>query len=269
MTKSTIWTILGVIAAVVIAWILVEFVFTAIVFLFKLVIVAIVEHQAADLMNPARFLVAGSDHLDDHFRKAVTGHHPLDRIIIFIEPVIVAVTQLEARAIFVDGRTKLPDLPDPVHRQCGIVGPQQRLVRIDQDDAFVQPRDDLAQVAEIYGFPQRFQGCCHGERLIATAVDQPADRLFDLSPDTMRTTAPLMLVHHRSPKKDLALRARCGETVRGPRSRRHVGRCRSANVSTYAQRTAVVGRGMAIPTGHGRVHAVRLRDRRHHAADPE
>lgn len=42
MTKSTIWTILGVIAAVVIAWILVEFVFTAIVFLFKLVIVAIV-----------------------------------------------------------------------------------------------------------------------------------------------------------------------------------------------------------------------------------
>ncbi|MDZ8276776.1 hypothetical protein R2Q81_12575 [Microbacterium aquimaris] len=42
MTKTTFWTILGVIAAVVIAWILVEFVFTAIVFLFKLVIVAIV-----------------------------------------------------------------------------------------------------------------------------------------------------------------------------------------------------------------------------------
>ena len=42
MTKSPIWTILGVTAAVVIAWILVKFVFTAIVFLFKLVIVAIV-----------------------------------------------------------------------------------------------------------------------------------------------------------------------------------------------------------------------------------
>lgn len=42
MNKSTIWTVLGVIGAVVIAWILVNVLFSLIAFAFKLLIVAIV-----------------------------------------------------------------------------------------------------------------------------------------------------------------------------------------------------------------------------------
>lgn len=42
MNKSTVWTVLGVIAAVVIAWILVDVLFSVLWFLGKLVIVAIV-----------------------------------------------------------------------------------------------------------------------------------------------------------------------------------------------------------------------------------
>jgi uncharacterized membrane protein YeaQ/YmgE (transglycosylase-associated protein family) len=42
MNKSTIWTVLGVIGAVVIAWFLVNVLFSLIAFAFKLLIVAIV-----------------------------------------------------------------------------------------------------------------------------------------------------------------------------------------------------------------------------------
>lgn len=42
MKTSTIWTILGVVAAVVIAWILVNVLFSIIAFAFKLLIVAVV-----------------------------------------------------------------------------------------------------------------------------------------------------------------------------------------------------------------------------------
>ncbi|MFG6444219.1 hypothetical protein ACFXP7_02970 [Microbacterium sp. P06] len=42
MNKSTIWSVLGVIVAVVIAWFLVNVLFSVIAFAFKLLIVAIV-----------------------------------------------------------------------------------------------------------------------------------------------------------------------------------------------------------------------------------
>lgn len=42
MTKSTIWTVLGVIAAVIIAWFLVSVIFQLLAFAFKLLIVAAV-----------------------------------------------------------------------------------------------------------------------------------------------------------------------------------------------------------------------------------
>lgn len=42
MNKSTIWTVLGVVGAVVIAWFLVNVLFSVIAFAFKLLIVAIV-----------------------------------------------------------------------------------------------------------------------------------------------------------------------------------------------------------------------------------
>lgn len=42
MNKSTLWTVLGVIAAVVIAWILVDVLFSLLWFIGKLIIVAIV-----------------------------------------------------------------------------------------------------------------------------------------------------------------------------------------------------------------------------------
>ena len=42
MNKSTVWTILGVIAAIVIAWILVDVVFSLLWFIGKIVIVGVV-----------------------------------------------------------------------------------------------------------------------------------------------------------------------------------------------------------------------------------
>ena len=42
MNKSTIWTVLGVIAAIVIAWILVEVLFSVLLFVGKVVIVGVV-----------------------------------------------------------------------------------------------------------------------------------------------------------------------------------------------------------------------------------
>jgi hypothetical protein len=42
VNKSTVWTILGVIAAIVIAWFLVNALFALLAFVFKLVIVAVV-----------------------------------------------------------------------------------------------------------------------------------------------------------------------------------------------------------------------------------
>ena len=42
MRKSTLWTILGVIAAVVIAWILVNVLFSLIAFVFRIAVVAVV-----------------------------------------------------------------------------------------------------------------------------------------------------------------------------------------------------------------------------------
>jgi hypothetical protein len=42
MTKSSLWTIVGVIVAIVIAWVLVNILFSVIAFIAKLVIVAVV-----------------------------------------------------------------------------------------------------------------------------------------------------------------------------------------------------------------------------------
>lgn len=42
MNKSTVWTVLGVIAAIVIAWILVDVIFSLLWFIGKVVVVAIV-----------------------------------------------------------------------------------------------------------------------------------------------------------------------------------------------------------------------------------
>ena len=42
MNKSTVWTVLGVIAAVVIAWILVDVLFSVLLFIGKIVIVGVV-----------------------------------------------------------------------------------------------------------------------------------------------------------------------------------------------------------------------------------
>lgn len=42
MNKGTIWTIVGVIAAVVIAWFLVNALFSVVAFIFKLLVVAVV-----------------------------------------------------------------------------------------------------------------------------------------------------------------------------------------------------------------------------------
>lgn len=42
MSKNTLWTVLGVIASIVIGWFLVNLLFSVIAFVFKLVIVAVV-----------------------------------------------------------------------------------------------------------------------------------------------------------------------------------------------------------------------------------
>ncbi len=58
MNKSTIWTVLGVIAAVVIAWILVDVLFSVLLFIGKVVIVGIV---AVIVFLVLRRIFAGRD----------------------------------------------------------------------------------------------------------------------------------------------------------------------------------------------------------------
>ncbi len=58
MNKGTIWTIVGVIAAVVIAWFLVNVLFSVLAFFFKLLVVAVV---AVIVFIVLRMLFARSD----------------------------------------------------------------------------------------------------------------------------------------------------------------------------------------------------------------
>lgn len=58
MTKSTVWTIVGVVAAVVIAWFLVNLLFSVLAFAFKLVAVIVV---AAIVFFAMRALLGRSD----------------------------------------------------------------------------------------------------------------------------------------------------------------------------------------------------------------
>lgn len=58
MTKSTVWTIVGVVAAVVIAWFLVNLLFSVLAFIFKLIAVVIV---AAIVFFAMRALLGRSD----------------------------------------------------------------------------------------------------------------------------------------------------------------------------------------------------------------
>lgn len=58
MNKGTIWTIVGVIAAVVIAWFLVNVLFSVLAFFFKLLVVAVV---AVIVFFVLRMLFARSD----------------------------------------------------------------------------------------------------------------------------------------------------------------------------------------------------------------
>lgn len=58
MTKSTVWTIVGVVAAVVIAWFLVNLLFSVLAFAFKLVAVIVV---AAIVFFAMRALIGRSD----------------------------------------------------------------------------------------------------------------------------------------------------------------------------------------------------------------
>jgi hypothetical protein len=57
VNKGTIWTIVGVIAAVVIAWFLVDALFSVLAFIFKLLVVAVV---AVIVFVVLRMLVARS-----------------------------------------------------------------------------------------------------------------------------------------------------------------------------------------------------------------
>ena len=58
MNKSTVWTVLGVIAAIVIAWILVDVLFSVLLFIGKVVIVGIV---AVIVFLVLRRIFAGRD----------------------------------------------------------------------------------------------------------------------------------------------------------------------------------------------------------------
>ena len=60
---------------------------------------------------------------------------------------VVALTQAETLAVFVRGPAQLLDPGDAVHRQRGLVRPDQRARGMDEDDARGQPRHQLFEVA--------------------------------------------------------------------------------------------------------------------------
>ena len=104
-------------------------------------------------MDPTRVLLALDRDFDHDLGEGLARRDPLDRIIVGLQPMIIPVAQAEAAAILVHRPTQLLQAFDPVHRQRGIVRPEQALVGVDQNHPLVQPRDDLSQVPEVGGIP--------------------------------------------------------------------------------------------------------------------
>ena len=81
-------------------------------------------------------------HLDDDIVERLAGDDSFDRILPDVDKMVVAVIQLKVLAILADGSPERGHRLDAVHRQRRVVRPRERLVRLNQDDAVRQSRDD-------------------------------------------------------------------------------------------------------------------------------
>ena len=108
----------------------------------------LVHDDVAHLVHPARLVAADGRHLDHQIGKTLAREQAHQRIVASCQPVMVAVAQTEAVAIFVGGGAEIGDAGQAVHAQRGLVRPQNRARRIHEDHARAQPVDELAQMVQ-------------------------------------------------------------------------------------------------------------------------
>jgi hypothetical protein len=108
--------------------------------------------------------VAGASDGNDHIAERFPGDDPVHRIIAVREAVIVAVTQFEPFPVFGDRGSEFLEVLHPVHLQGGLVRPEDRLIRVDENDALGQTGDDLLELPPVGSLPRDVT--CHRLRLV-------------------------------------------------------------------------------------------------------
>ncbi|MCY1414655.1 hypothetical protein D9M71_301120 [compost metagenome] len=110
---------------------------------------AVGQYQAAHAMDPGTRLVRRRRHFHQHIAERLAARDPADRVAVDGQPVLVAIAQGEAFGIRRGSGTQVADLRNTVHGQRRLVGPQDALVGIEQNNPVGQTGDDLLQLAAI------------------------------------------------------------------------------------------------------------------------
>jgi hypothetical protein len=113
------------------------------------------QHHGADAVRPAGLLVAGRRHLDHHLVEGLAREDALHRVLAGGQVVTVAVAQLETPPVLGHRAAEVLHPAYAVHGKGRRVGPSDGLVRLDQDDAVVERRDELLQLVVIGFVVQR------------------------------------------------------------------------------------------------------------------
>lgn len=108
----------------------------------------VAQDQAAYPMGPLRFFARAGD-LDDDFGESLTGDDTVHWIFASQHFMPIAIAELEAPAVFIDGAPQLLQRADAVHRKGRIVRPCDRLVSVYNDDTFGQPGDNLLELGSV------------------------------------------------------------------------------------------------------------------------
>ena len=100
-------------------------------------------------MEAAKVVVVAARHLDSHIAEDFSAEQALDRILRGAQRMMIAEFQHELLAVLRGIRAEFVELCAAVDRQRGLVRPDDRAVRIDDEDALGQTRNDLLQLTAV------------------------------------------------------------------------------------------------------------------------
>ncbi|MCY1449609.1 hypothetical protein D9M71_663590 [compost metagenome] len=100
-------------------------------------------------MDPHGLFIRRWRHLYQHIAEGLAASHAVDRIAVRRDRMVIAIPQCEALGIFLGIGPQIADALDAVHRQRGVIGPENALIGVEQNNPVGQPCDDLLQLAAI------------------------------------------------------------------------------------------------------------------------